>query len=301
MTLSANLVPATVICAGPARRSARARKGFGEGEEAAYDRHASYEPRRAARTRTGVDRGCRQSPRTERPRQHCKRNGVKCRCRARRVKAGGVGEAENTMAGGSWACGRASSRYPAVMAAQFKGSPIGRAGRIRGEPCRRGSEGDTVKEEREDEDACGKSPPPAPLTFCHPIHQDPVSRENTGVTAWRANVNCADQVADTTLCCADDTQDHPPGTTEPQAHPPWPAEQDSSVSGRSRTRSRAEPPFGHQLCGALHIPGVHAHVPGDRTAGFRDSCDRLRAKPVPRRVEIFEALSQQLPQSRRIP
>ena len=61
------------------------------------------------------------------------------------------------------------------------------------------------------------------------------------------------------------------------------------------------PQAGHQLRGALHRAGIHLALPGDGTAGFRASGDRLCAGPVAAGIQVAETLCRELPQSRRLP
>ena len=77
---------------------------------------------------------------------------------------------------------------------------------------------------------------------------------------------------------------------------PLPASPDQAVLDRVRN-----PHPGHELCRALHLSRIHRDVPGHRPAGFRHAGHRLCAEGLARRIEIAEALSQQLPQSRRVP
>jgi hypothetical protein len=90
----------------------------------------------------------------------------------RRVKVGRTGEAEDAMAAGAGTLGRAASRRPGIMAAQLEaGSSIGGIGCGKPGACQ--SKGDALKDERENENACGELPPPVLRTFRYPIHAGP--------------------------------------------------------------------------------------------------------------------------------
>ena len=76
---------------------------------------------------------------------------------------------------------------------------------------------------------------------------------------------------------------------------------DPRLARQGGARPRAQSASGHELRRALHLSRIHRDVPGHRPAGFRHAGHRLRAEGLARRIEIAEALSQQLPQSRRVP
>src|SRR6185295_11380521 len=80
-----------------------------------------------------------------------------------------------------------------------------------------------------------------------------------------------------------------------------PAERAPRLARPGDPRSRAEPADRHELRGALRLPGIHLDVPGHRPAGLRHHDDRLRAAALADRVEVAQALSQQLPQSWHLP
>src|SRR5262249_49735420 len=69
-----------------------------------------------------------------------------------------------------------------------------------------------------------------------------------------------------------------------------------SRANRPRPQSAIRPGLSRSLCGAR----VHLDLPGDGTARFRTSRDRLCARPMAAGVEITEALCGKLPQSRRL-
>src|SRR5215213_3852306 len=88
---------------------------------------------------------------------------------------------------------------------------------------------------------------------------------------------------------------------ERPAPPPRPALGNPRLARRGAARPRAEPASGHGLRRPFHRARVYVALSGDRPAGLRASRDRLRARPLARRVEIAQALPQQLPQPRRLP
>src|SRR5262249_9189098 len=82
------------------------------------------------------------------------------------------------------------------------------------------------------------------------------------------------------------------------AGPPNP---DPWFPGPGCPRSRAEPSYGDELYCTVHGPRVHDPLPHHRPTGFCASGDRLSAGALPGRIQIVQALSQQLPQSWRVP
>ena len=87
------------------------------------------------------------------------------------MKAECHGKAENAVAVGSRAFGRALRRRRAIVAAQFKAGSVG--GRVGGEPCPGWSGRNSLKDQREDEDADGETPPATHRACCVPIHAGP--------------------------------------------------------------------------------------------------------------------------------
>src|SRR5665213_1855521 len=81
-------------------------------------------------------------------------------------------------------------------------------------------------------------------------------------------------------------------TGAPHAYPP--------LAGQGKTRPRAQSAGRHQLLGALHRAGIYLLVSDNRPARFRSFRDRLCARAFPGRVEVAQALLEQLPQLRRL-
>ena len=88
---------------------------------------------------------------------------------------------------------------------------------------------------------------------------------------------------------------------ETRLRPSRQAVDDPGCARRQDSGPRAKPPGRPDLHRPLHRAGVHLALPGDRPAGLRPSGHRLRPRQMDRRVEVAEALSPELPQSRRLP
>ena len=73
----------------------------------------------------------------------------------------------------------------------------------------------------------------------------------------------------------------------------------AAIAGRGGARDGAQPASRAPLCGPLHLPRIHLALPGDRSARFRPSRDRLRARSDDPREQVSEALSRRLSQPRR--
>src|SRR5262249_40605390 len=90
--------------------------------------------------------------------------------------------------------------------------------------------------------------------------------------------------------------DHPvngDGTKTATARPTKP---DTRVTQQGGPRSRVEPPCRDELCCTFYRARIHHAVPDHGATRLCSSGDRLCSGEVPRRIEIAEALPQQLPQ-----
>src|SRR5262245_15150590 len=79
------------------------------------------------------------------------------------------------------------------------------------------------------------------------------------------------------------------------------AKPDSRLARQGDPRSRSKPTCRDELCCAIYRARIHRTMPDHRAARLCPHGDRLRSREVPGRIEIAQALPQQLSQPWRFP